>query len=285
MKPLKSACAFTLVETMVSLTIFSMVGLMLFSIFYTGSILGAKNTAINTAHQQARVAMLNMLQDIHGAVSQPQLTDANGSPYPTPTGSATPVVNGAGISFQQWASGPHKIRWPAAAGQNQIILNLTGTEPTPAPGQHLVIPDYQIEGDILSVSGGSNNFVITLQNIYGPYTPQVTYPASTLPIGVLGAGSSAGDVVCFVTDRCSYTVSNNTLNWNRKGNTRVASNDITNSTPFSIPTTNAGAPYHRFVAAIDLSTSDANYSNRGYKSANILLNGQIPQKARLTTFQ
>jgi hypothetical protein len=47
----------------------------------------------------------------------------------------------------------------------------------------------------------------------------------------------------------------------------------------------AGASYYRFVAAIDLSTSDVNYTNRGYKSANILLNGQVPQKARLTTYQ
>ncbi len=62
-------------------------------------------------------------------------------------------------------------------------------------------------------------------------------------------------------------------------------NDITNPRPFSIPTTPAGALYYRFVAAIDLSTSDPKYSKRGYKSANILLNGQVPFKARLTTYQ
>jgi hypothetical protein len=62
-------------------------------------------------------------------------------------------------------------------------------------------------------------------------------------------------------------------------------NDITNATPFSTPLTPAGALYSRFVAAIDLSTSDLHYSNRGYKAANILLNGQVPFKARLTTYQ
>jgi hypothetical protein len=106
-----------------------------------------------------------------------------------------------------------------------------------------------------------------------------------LPIDINGTGSTAGDVICFVTDRCSYTVANSTLNWNWKGNTRIAGSDITNQTPFSFPTTPAGALYTRFVAAIDLSTSDVNYSNRGYKSANILLNGQVPQKTRLTTYQ
>ena len=54
--------------------------------------------------------------------------------------------------------------------------------------------------------------------------------------------------------------------------------DITNPKPFSTPTTPAGALYYRFVAAIDLSTSDLSYTNRGYKSANILLNGQVPYK-------
>jgi hypothetical protein len=61
--------------------------------------------------------------------------------------------------------------------------------------------------------------------------------------------------------------------------------DITNPKPFSIPATADGALYYRFVAAIDLSTSDPKYSNRGYKAANILLNGQVPYKARLTTYQ
>ena len=62
-------------------------------------------------------------------------------------------------------------------------------------------------------------------------------------------------------------------------------NDITNPKPFSTPNTPAGALYYRFVAAIDLSTSDLNYSNRGFKSANILLNGQVPLRTRLTTYQ
>ena len=51
------------------------------------------------------------------------------------------------------------------------------------------------------------------------------------------------------------------------------------------PLTPAGALYYRFVAAINLSTADMQYSNRGFKSANILLNGQVPMRARLTTYQ
>ncbi len=229
---------------------------------------------------------MDMIQDLHLSVSLPALANATGTPYPSPA-----PTNTEGIAFQKWSSGPYEIKNDANAGQNQITLNLTTGHPTPSPtppaaGQHLIVPAYQIEADITAVSGGNGDFHVTLGNIYGPaLTPAVTYPMSTLPVTIAGTGSSAGDVICFVTDRCSYTVANGTLMWNWKGNQRTAGNDITNATPFNTPLTPAGALYYRFVAAINLSTSDLAYSNRGYKSANILLNGQVPMKARLTTYQ
>jgi prepilin-type N-terminal cleavage/methylation domain-containing protein len=278
---------FTLVELMITVALISVVGLVLYSILYTSSVLGAKNTAVNVAHQQARVAMVDMLQDIHLAISMPQLVNTDGStPWPTPTPGASPSP-APGVSFQQWSSGPHKIKNDVVVGATQIRLVLTTTSgPTPIAGQRIIIPAYQIEADIASVGGGSGDFQVNLTNISGPaLVPPVTYPTSTIPVAIKGTGSSAGDVICFITDRCSYAVSNSNLNWRWKGNTKAVANYVTNSTPFSAPTTPAGALYTRFVAAIDLSTSDTQYSNRGYKSANILLNGQVPSKTRLTTYQ
>jgi prepilin-type N-terminal cleavage/methylation domain-containing protein len=274
---------FSLVELMFTVALIGVLGLLIYSILYTSSVLGAKNTAMNVAHEQARVAMMEMLQDLHSSVSLPALANTSGVPYASPA-----PLNAEGIAFQEWSSGPHQIINDAFAGQNKIVLKLTtGTgNPTPAVGQHLIVPSVQIEADINAVSGGNGNFTVTLGNIYGPaLTPPVTYPVSTLPIGIFGTSSNGGDIVCFVTDRCSYTVANTTLGWNWKGNTKTIGNYITNPTPFSTPITPAGALYYRFVAAINLSTSDLQYSNRGYKSANILLNGQVPMKARLTTYQ
>ncbi len=253
-----------------------------YSLLNITMVLGAKNTALNVAHQQARIAMIDMLQDIHSAVSLPALSDLNGNPYPLPAPSAAP-----GISFQEWSSGPHKIINDANIGNTQISIALTpNAGPTPVAGQRLIIPAYQIEADIASIASSSpSNFKINLTNISGPAVPNVTYPTNSLPVAIKGTDSSAGDTICFVTDRCSYTVVGSTLTWKWKGNVRTAASDITNLTPFSTPTTPAGALYYRFVAAIDLSTSDHQYSNRGYKSANILLNGQVPFKARLTTYQ
>jgi hypothetical protein len=96
------------------------------------------------------------------------------------------------------------------------------------------------------------------------------------------------NIPCFISDRCSYVVKDGALEWHGPTNKKafaLLGNDIISPTPFSIPSTPAGALYYRFVAAIDLSTADHNSTNRGFKSANILLNGQVPMRARLTTYQ
>jgi hypothetical protein len=62
-------------------------------------------------------------------------------------------------------------------------------------------------------------------------------------------------------------------------------NDITTTSPFSIPLTQAGAQYNRFVAAINLSTADDRSSNRGFKAANMFLNSMVPYRARLCITQ
>ena len=258
--------AFTLMETFFSTSVFSVVGLTLCSLMNTTTILGAKNTALNTAHQQARTAMVQMLQDLHSAVSLPSLVDTNGNQI----SGAGPA---AGIAFQQWSSGPHKINSDATTSQNQITVSLTpNSGPTPVVGQRLIIPTHQIEDDITAVSGSGNNLTLTL--------------AHNLPVAVTGTGTYS--IVCFVTDRCSYTVSNGSLQWRgptTKKTFAVLGTDITSGTPFSTPLTAAGALYYRFTSAIDLSTADPAYTNRNFKAANIFLNAQVPAKARLVTYQ
>ncbi len=179
----------TLVEMMFTTILVGVVGLLIYSILFTSTVLGAKNTAVNFAHQQARIAMMDMLQDLHLAVSLPALANASGTRYASPA-----PVNAEGIAFQKWSSGPHQIKSDAAAGQNQITLNLTtGTgNPTPIVGQHLIVPAYEIEADITAVTGSSGTFTVTLNNIYGPALTGVTYPVTTLPAAIAGTGSTCG---------------------------------------------------------------------------------------------
>lgn len=280
---------FKIIELVFTLVIVSVLGLVLYSLLATDTILGAKNTAVNTAHQQARVAMLQMVGDLHSAVSLPLLTGVVGN-------------TASGITFQQWGAvpingrglvdngGPHQILQDENVGNNVLRIDvtpgpgLTAAQSIPRVGQRLIIPTHQIEADISAVNGGANNLQVTITNIWGPALAGVTYPVATLPIQIKGTGSDVGHVVCFVTDRCSYTVANNALTWTKEGS-RVLVNDITSDHPFSTPLTAAGALYSRFVSAVNLSTADGSYSNRNFKSANVFLNGQVPIKARLTTYQ
>jgi prepilin-type N-terminal cleavage/methylation domain-containing protein len=282
---------FTLIELMFTTVLIGVLGLIIYSLLNTGMVLGAKNTAVNTSHQQARVAMLKMVQDLHSSVSLPALANASGTPYPSPAPTAA-----EGIAFQQLWSGPHKIISNGALSDNTIHIKVTGaSSAAPTVGQRLIIPTHQIEGDVTAVSGTTNDLSVTMDNFLvtagtpGSYQlASGSWAIHTLPVLItlpVPNDGTVGDIVCLITDRCSYTVTSNTLGFNWRGITRTAANDVTNATPFNTPTTPAGALYYRFVAAIDLSTADLQYNNRGFKSANILLNGQVPIKAQLTTYQ
>ena len=158
--------AFTLVEVSVTTGIIGVVGLVVYALLNMGIILGAKNTAVNTAHQQARVAMLNMIQDIHSSVSLPQLLNVSGN-------------QASGIAFQQWGAapqngamasngGPHKI-YPQvaayAAGQKVIRIVVTSGQPAPTVGQRLIVPTHQIESNIDAVSGGAPSVLLIISDM------------------------------------------------------------------------------------------------------------------------
>jgi type II secretory pathway pseudopilin PulG len=268
---LPASRAATLVEVLFTSVLIGVLGLLVYSLLNIGTILGAKNNAVNVAHQTARVAMLQMTQDFHSAVSDFQLIDANGNNI-TSNGPAE------GVAFHLWSKDttgqdlpPFKIKSDAAAGQNVVHIIATSTT-KPVVGQYLIIPTHQIVSEIKTVSGTSD-CVLTLANNL------------TVPIQGTGAPTNY-NIACFVTDRCSYTVVNGALQWSGPNYKKVFTSavlgqNITNSKPFSTPTTLAGAPIAGSVAAIDLSTADNSYSNRGFKAANILLSGQISARTNL----
>jgi hypothetical protein len=269
----------TLVETIFTTVLIGVVGLVVYALLNIGTILAAKNVAVNTAHQQARTAMLQMVQDLHASVSLPQLVDINGSPSPTPDPSASPTATATptpapGIAFQLFASGPYKVTSSVTILQNTVtIATSKANPPTITPGQRLIIPGHAIEEDItaVSVAGNGKSYTLTLKNNV------------SAPIDV-----SMGNIPCFVTDRCSYIIQNQELHWTgptTKKTFSVMGQNIISKEPFSVPPTASGALYHRFVSAIDLSTSDLKFSNRDFKSANILLNGQVPIRTRMTIKQ
>ncbi len=270
--------AAALLEMMVTTSIVVMTGSIIFYILNTGMVLFAKNTSINMAHQQARVAVIQMEQDLHAAVSIPQLVDVNKTAI---------VGNGpaAGISFQLYAKGPLQVTPTVskdvfyAAGQKQITVQVNGY--LPKADQRLCIPSHQVEIDIESVGAGSTSRVLTLKQALPVEVNPWLYDSGTNTY-------VAVNIVCFITDRMHYVVKNGELRYfggTQPAEGRVMANDITTTTPFSVPLTPAGAQYNRFVAAINLSTADPGSSNRNFKAANMFLNAMVPYRARLCITQ
>ncbi len=265
---------YTLIELMFATGLMGVVALVIFSLLNIGTILGAKNTAVNVAHQNARIAMLQMTADFHSAISPLTLVDDTGTALPVLQDAQGQDIpnNGpaAGISFQLMAGGPYRIVKSAVVGATVVRLS-AGTKPT--VGERLIIHSHAIEESITAVSKVSNGvFDLTLGNAI---TTAINYDPTEYITGI-------------ITDRCSYIVVNKALQWTgptTKKSFVVLGNDITSPQPFTTPQTLAGAPDERVVAAIDLSTADSHYSNRGFKSANILLSGQVPLRARLTDQQ
>ena len=80
----------TIVELMVTTVLIGVLGLIIFSILNTGTVLGAKNSAVNTAHQEARIAMLQMTKNLHSAVSPLVLYDPDTPNTPAPANGSAP---------------------------------------------------------------------------------------------------------------------------------------------------------------------------------------------------
>src|SRR6478672_414123 len=127
--------AFTLVDAMVTVGLVGVIGLAVFAVLNSGTILYAKNTAENIAHDQNRIAVNRLMHDIHEAVSIPQLghiVQGNLAANPSaPAGSWTPY--GTNVTFY--------------------------AEPVPSPSPGSVAVSFQMMGGPSDPNGGPFNVV------------------------------------------------------------------------------------------------------------------------------
>ncbi len=262
-----SHAAYTLLETLVAAVLGTVVGAILLEMMWNGAILFAKNSAINVAHQQARYAVMKMERELHGSASVPQLVDGSRNPV-------TGLGPSAGIAIQSFVGGPYKI----AAGdyfttQNQITI--VGSSPAPQVNQRFNIETHNVESYITAVTPSGSNYVITL--------------ADTLANEVnTTLNSQAVNISAFTTQQTAYVVIGTQLRRYGAHNSSaytILANDITSPTPFSTPQSAAGAPYNRFVAAINLICADPAASNLNFVAANMYLNSMVPYRYRLTQTQ
>jgi type II secretory pathway pseudopilin PulG len=151
------ASAYTLVEVMVTMGVLGLLGGVFFQVLNSGLILFAKNSAVNSAHEDARQGINRLTRDIHASVSVPQLRSntkellvIDSAPAATTPSTA---VYAPGVSFQNVVSGPNYV-WsdPGSAALIQIEKSADSV----TPGWRLIVPLFGIEDDIKNASDTGN---------------------------------------------------------------------------------------------------------------------------------
>src|SRR2546430_6567596 len=152
---------YTAGEMIIACGVLVILGLAFFQVLNSGMILYAKNTAVNSAHEQAREAINRLTRDIHASVSVPQLRNsthdgtysvAGSFPTPTPAPAGT-VTYAAGVSFQNVTPGNPNFVWKDPGSDTKIMLKDNPNPPT--AGMRLIVPFWGIEDDIARVDGAT----------------------------------------------------------------------------------------------------------------------------------
>ena len=268
---------YTLVEIMVTMGVMTIVGLMVFLVLNSGMVLYAKNTAVNSAHQQARSGVDQMLANIHGAVSIPELVDTNLQPIAAPGTGPAP-----GISYQTFNGGPFPVVANALATDTFVQLYCPGTYVPPAKVR-VEIPTHNIELDVTSTVGAGSFWSF---NFASPIGTAISISGT----GIEGAPGVSYVITAFLTTRSSYAVVGTELRYyptNDVNTYKVITRNVgaTSATPFTIPVLPGGGLQNRYVAAINLSTVEPNFSQRGYAAVNMFVSSLIPFRCRMTTLQ
>jgi len=279
---------FTLVECLMAMAAASAVGLAIFYTMFSGMLLFSKNCAMNLSHEEARIALLELEQNLHSAVSLPELTDSNANMI-TGQGPA------AGVEFQVLVQPSQycQVTGSATMGQSVVTVGIPPGYPTPTTAMRLIIPAFQIEQDLSAVSMSGTVATCTL--------------ASNIPVTV---NATSSNIICFFTQRVYYYVTGDPnlppmvidnlgdtapalqLNYIGLNSTKsyvMASSGLTAATPFSIPNNSTGTPNYRNILAVNLSAVDPSTSSLitrfKFNTASITLNAQIPVYSTLTTYQ
>jgi hypothetical protein len=287
---------FTLGEMIVAVGIMTVVGLAVFAVTNIGTILYSKNTAINLAHDQARIAVSRLVKDIHGAVSIPKLGHIDSRPFESwsaPAGSwgvagsnVTFVADGgtgpaAGVAFQVMggpgcpSGGPfHIFNDPSSA----YLIMIDSGPNVPQVGMRLVFPYFREEDEITKIAAegnGSNHYNIWTKN------------------GLEGQYSSKKDTynICYYTSRVAYVVENGELRYYSSAPPPdgvtwpvVLARNLINAADRTQPATPFTQTTTQYVG-VNLTAEDQHFTNRGFRAVNTLVAGSVPYYSQLCVFQ
>jgi hypothetical protein len=256
---------FTLLDTLVTSVCLALVAGGFFTFLNAGTILFAKNTAINLAHHEARVGVTRLIDNIHASASIPQLVDINRVPLE----GAGPA---AGLSFQLVYGGPYQfIRDP---GNPQLVQIQGGPGVVPQVGDRLIVLDYDIEDDIIKITPGMAD-----PNHWNFWLKKGQEARLQL--------KKDSRVVCYLARRVAYIVAEGQLRFYPDATNKfyAIARNISSPKPFSIPLNSSGTLDTRYTS-VTMTVTDPTYKNRSHTATNMqMVDAHIPYRNQMTKYQ
>ncbi len=201
----------SLVEVLVTIASAVVIGGVALLIYTNSLEMFRGNTGINASHDLGRNVVDRLEQEVQSAISIPALVGANRDIIDT-TGPAP------GVAFLRQTGPIRQVTTTALAGASTVQLD---SGPAIAIGQRLLIPAYDIEGDIVAINGST----VTL--------------AAPLPADVkVTQDGVSRNIVALVTDLVTYVVQGNELRLYQNPATNVYSliaTGLTEPMPFTLP--------------------------------------------------
>lgn len=211
-----SQSGFTSAEMVVSTMVMAILGIVFLNVLNSGMILYAKNTAVNSAHEEGREGINRLTRDLHASVSVPQLrTNTHDSTYSVagsfttvssiPVGGVAPTA--AGVSFQNVVQGSPDYVWQDPGNSTLILIKDPGD--SPKAGQRLIVPFWSIEDDIVKVTGNAQNGQAH-SNVFLATGTDTTIAAKARKFGQSATGFSSPYAITYYTERVLYVVEGGT---------------------------------------------------------------------------
>ncbi|MEI9895852.1 MAG: prepilin-type N-terminal cleavage/methylation domain-containing protein [Chthoniobacter sp.] len=285
----RTRSAFTLVEMLVAMTIFSMISVGLFAFTSTTLRLVGRNLATNHSHEVMRISDQDLLYTLHASATAFRLITFSGSTYadasPTATTDQDPFTQqyistrANGVRFRLLAGGPYKLTTSTTSTSTSLTFDfgVGGAVPyVPAVGDKLALPLLSREFDITAV---------TKTPAVGSTTGTVTITPS---IGFTVDATTAGNVTTgYFYREAAYTVYNNQLRYHAnytgtaKSSFRVVRDKVTSPKPFAVlfatPTSLSSTGLN---LRLSLEFYDTNYSARQYTGGTVTLQAVIPPRVQ-----
>lgn len=262
---------FTLVELMIALGIFLMVGIAIWTVLHTVIVLSSKNEAVNLTHLEGREVVNRISREIRSSVSPLQLVDASFN-------AVSSTNQASGVVFQTVFRGPNQIHNNCNSSSSNVrITRDPSAESDPLTGMQLIIPALQVQADIDKATGvnGQNGVQdIQLLNRFGSYTNPLNQD--------LTCNNGTPVYVTYVTQKSAFILISGELRYYAhypSGQYSVIARNLTTTVPFSLKNGDTSTLVVSFVFR------DSRVSSRNYSGLDLSVNSTIPCRYRMVAHQ